>query len=69
MLFSPSLPPVPGKLVAKLQAGSFIYLKELLGDNIALRQRLEESQLTSMMPWLSSNCPLPQMTNISTPLQ
>ena len=43
MVLSPSLPLVPGKLVTKIQSGAFIHLKELLGDNIALRQRLEES--------------------------
>ena len=69
MLLSPALPPVPGKLVTKIQAGNFVHLKELLGDNIVLRQRIEESQLTPIAPWLATNQPLPHMRNITTPLQ
>ena len=69
MLLSPSLPPVPGKMVARIQAGNFIHLKELLGDNVALRQRIEESQLAPLSPWMVTNHPPPQMRNISTPLQ
>ena len=69
LLLSPSLPPVPGKLVTKIKAGGFIHLKEFLGDNIALRQRLEESQPAAMAPWMSTHHSLPQMRNISTPLQ
>ena len=69
MLLSPALPPVPGKLVTKIQAGNFVHLKELLGDNIALRQRIEESQLAPFAPWLTTNQPLPHMRNITTPLQ
>ena len=68
MILSPSFPPVPDKLVAKIKSGTFVHLKELLGDNIALRQRLEETPPTHMAPW-PTTLPLPQMRNISTPLQ
>ncbi len=42
LLLSSSLPPVPMKVVEKIKAGQFIKFKELLTDNIALLQRLQE---------------------------
>ncbi len=69
LVLSPSFPPVPAKLVAKIRTGAFVPLKELLGDNIALRrQRMEESNPAHLPQWMSRQS-LPQMRNISTPLQ
>ena len=47
LLLSPSFPPIPAKLAAKAQSGAFVALKEFLGDNIALVQRLDEVQGSS----------------------
>ncbi len=69
LVLSPSLPPVPGKLVAKIRSGAFVPLKELLGDNIALRQRLEETNGgSSSQPWWVS-ASHPHMRSIQSPLQ
>ncbi len=38
LILSPSLPPIPAKLVVKGQAGSFLTMKQFLADNIALTQ-------------------------------
>ena len=42
LILSSSLPPVPAKLVEKIQLGQFVDFKELLIDNITLLQRLQE---------------------------
>ena len=69
LVLSPSLPPVPGKLVAKIRSGAFIPLKELLGDNIALHQRLEEMNGgPASQPWWVSAAH-PHMRPIRSPLQ
>ena len=69
LVLSPSLPPVPGKLVTKIRSGFFVPLKELLGDNIALRQRLEETNGgPSSQPWWVSTSH-PHMRSIQSPLQ
>ena len=39
-LLSKSSPPVPGKLVARIQALQFVEMRELLPDNIALAERM-----------------------------
>ena len=43
LTLSSALPPIPGKVVERIWAGSFVDLKELLPDNVALLQRLQES--------------------------
>ena len=40
-ILASNLPPVPAKLVKKIQAMEFINMRELLPDNIALSERLE----------------------------
>ena len=35
LILSPSLPPIPAKLVAKVKAGTFVAMKEFLADNVA----------------------------------
>ena len=42
LILSSSLPPVPAKLVEKIQRGQFVDFKELLVDNVTLLQRLGE---------------------------
>ena len=51
LVLSPALPPIPNRLVEKIRAGHFVEMKELLGDNIALLQRLEEVQGTHTSQW------------------
>ena len=55
LILSPSLPPIPAKLVAKAQAGSFVAMKEFLADNVALTQRMDEFHSSPLLPtpWLS----------------
>ena len=40
ILVSPSLPPVPPKVVTRVQSLQFVDLKEFLPDNVVLHQRL-----------------------------
>ena len=69
LVLSPSLPPVPGNLVYKIRSGAFIPLKELLGDNIAFRQRVEEMNGgPASQPWWVSAAH-PHMRLIHSPLQ
>lgn len=68
MVLSPSLAPVLEKLVTHIMAGNFLQMKELLEDNIALQQRVEETPSSCTSPWLSPPV-LPQMSSITTPLQ
>ena len=42
LVVSSALPPVPGKLVRKVQSGMFVDMKEILSDNVSLLQRLGE---------------------------
>ena len=66
LLLSPSFPPIPAKLVAKARGRSFVALKEFLGDNIALVQRLDEVQTQSQWPTRPAS---PRMRDISSPIQ
>ena len=43
LILSSALPPIPAKVVDRIRAGSFVDLKELLPDNMALLQRLQET--------------------------
>ena len=42
LILSSALPPIPARAVEKIRNGSFIDLKDLLVDNQALMQRLQE---------------------------
>ena len=47
LILSSVLPPIPAKAVDRIRAGSFVDLKELLPDNMALLQRLQETSTGS----------------------
>ena len=58
LVLLPALPLIPNRLVEKIKAGHFIEMKEFLGDNIALLQRLEEVQGAPNPQWaLPPNSP------------
>ena len=42
LIISPSLPPIPGKVVERVKQGKFVDFKEFLADNIMLLQKLQE---------------------------
>ena len=42
LIISPSLPPIPAKVVERIKQGKFIDFKEFLSDNILLLQKLQE---------------------------
>ena len=42
LVYSPALPPIQAKALEKIRSGIYFDLKELLPDNIALIQRLQE---------------------------
>ncbi len=66
LVLSPSLPPVPGKLDP---LGCLRFPKRAAGDNIAFRQRLEETNGgSSSQPWWVS-ASHPHMQSIHSPLQ
>ena len=50
LVLSPALPPIPAKVVEKAQAGSFVELKDLLPDNIALLRHLHETAVIGQGP-------------------
>ena len=64
LVLSPGLPPIPNRLVENIRAGHFVEMKELLGDNIALLQRLEEVQGTHTSQWTLP----PNSREVSSPL-
>ena len=47
LILSSALPPIPAKVVDRISASSFVDLKELLPDNMALLQRLQETSAGS----------------------
>ena len=44
LILSPASEPFPQRLVDKVKSGQFVEMRELLGDNIALLQQLEDIQ-------------------------
>ena len=50
ILLSPALPPIPARVVEKIRAGAFVEMRELLPDNVALLQRLQETSLPGHPP-------------------
>ena len=43
MIVSPSLPPIPGKVIDKVRAGLFVDLREMFPDNAALTKQITET--------------------------
>ena len=43
LIISSALLPIPARMVEKIRNGSFVELKELLSDNVALVQRIQET--------------------------
>ena len=64
LAYSPVLPPIPAKAVEKIRAGSYIDLKELLADNIALSERYQELG----HPLLPNAQAAPKLRSITDPL-
>ena len=67
LILASSLPPVPAKIVSKIQVGQFIQMKDLLGDNIALVNQLDNLPANSLGGACSS-LPRPQMREVSSAL-
>ena len=42
LILSPSLDPIPHRLVSRIQAGEFVEMRDLLADNISLHNQLED---------------------------
>ena len=49
---SPCLEPFPQKLVDKVRSGTYVDMKELLGDNISLLKQLESLNISATLPAL-----------------
>ena len=43
IIVSPSLPPVPGKVIEKINNNQFVDLKELMPDNIKYKTKSQQS--------------------------
>ena len=60
LVISPALPPMPGKIIEKIQKGLFVDFKEFLNDNILLLQKLQDigqanPALSAAQPFLSGS--------------
>ena len=64
LILSSALPPIPAKVVDRIRASTFVDLKELLPDNMALLQRLQETNTGSQVASSSSS----RMRDIRDPL-
>ena len=49
LILSSALPPIPAKVVERIRAGSFVDLKEMLPDNVALLRRLQETNVNTQV--------------------
>ena len=45
LVLSSALPPIPGKVVESIRAGSYVDFRELLPDNVALKQQILDTGL------------------------
>ena len=68
LVISPALPPIPAKIVERVQNGSFIDFKEFLADNVLLVQRLQElsysgAHLSPLSQSLSANSRLREIND------
>ncbi len=60
-----SLEPVPQRLVARINAGQFVEMRDLLGDNIALSQRMEEAH-SSFPSYILPSSSRPRLREVAT---
>ena len=65
MSFSIALEPVPARLVTRITAGQFVEMRDLLGDNIALSQRVEEAH-TSFPNYILPASSRPRLREVSS---
>ena len=65
LVYSPALPPIQAKALEKIRSGVFFDLKELLPDNAALMQRLQEMGAVAL---LSSPPTASRLREINNPL-
>ena len=67
LILSPTMEPIPSKMVQRIQSGQFVEMRELLPDNVALCQHLES--MHGHLPFHSlSGHTRPRFREISTPL-
>ena len=54
LILSPAADPIPYRLVQRIRSGEFVEMSDLLADNIALHDQLEDlhGHTTSLNPWL-----------------
>ena len=45
LVLSSALPPIPGKVAEAIRAGHYVDFKDLLPDNVALRQRVVDTEI------------------------
>ena len=64
LVVSSALPPVPGKLVKKVQSGMFVDMKKILSDNVSLLQRLGKISSGQLPHNLSLTVKLREVPNI-----
>lgn len=59
---------LPERLVEKARSGQFVELREFLGDNIKLLDRLESAQAAGMPPVVVNPLQRPRLREISSPI-
>ena len=67
LILTPTIDPMPPKLVQRIRSGQFVELKELLPDNMALQQQLETIQGHTSLPLLPPSLK-PRFREITTPV-
>ena len=65
MSFSIALEPVPARLLTRITSGQFIEMRDLLGDNIALSQRVEDAH-SSFPNYLLPASSRPRLREVSS---
>ena len=71
LVISPALPPIPAKIVERVQSGFFVNFKKFLADNVLLVQRLQElsysgAHLSFLSQSLSGNSRLREINDLLT---
>ena len=56
LLLSSALPPIPARTVEKIRSWAFVEMRELLPDNVALLQRLQEMVFPRHPPPANPSC-------------